>query len=371
MSRALLARRRLLRAAALVAVGHLGLAACVSPTPPPPAPTSQPVAARSPVAQRPDPQQNPPTTVATGVFGAAAEAGIYLALERGFFREQGIAVELVPLSSGVEAIQHLAAGQLAVATGGMSAAFFNALARGIPIRTVVTADTQRPAASTAFLTVRSDLLDAGEIAEYADLRGRAVAVPARGTSGQFGAAQALKLGGLGAADVEWVEVPVADMGAAFAGHTIDVAVQVEPFATLAAERGLARKWRGFGDILPGLESSAVFYGPALTEAQPELGERWMVAYLQGVRAYGAALRGGERDEMTAILARYTALRAPGLYDRMALPYLDPNGIIDAATVVELLGWYIAQGLVSAAVIPEQAIDARFVELALQRLGRQE
>jgi NitT/TauT family transport system substrate-binding protein len=97
----------------------------------------------------------------------------------------------------------------------------------------------------------------------------------------------------------------------------------------------------------------------------------MVAYLRGVRAYGAALQGGERDEMTAILAQYTALRDPGLYDRMTLPYLDPNGRIDAATVNELLGWYVARGLVPAAVVPEQAIDARFVELALQRVGRQE
>src|SRR5581483_4462159 len=145
---------------------------------------------------------------------------------------------------------------------------------------------------------------------------------------------------------------------------------VEPFATLAAERGLANKWRGFGEIRSGLEGGAVFYGPGLTEEQPELGQRWMTAYLQGVRAYGAALRNGERDAVAAVLARYTALRDVSLYDRIALPSLDPNGRIEEATVIDLLGWYVAQGLVPAAVEPQQAIDSRFVAGAVQRLGRQ-
>src|SRR5581483_10087946 len=307
MSRASMDRRRLLRDATLVAIGMLGLAACAPPTVPQRDPASQSVAPSAPAAQSAalaEPLPASRAMVRTGVFGATAEAGIYLALERGYFEEQGLTVELVNVNSGVETIQSLAAGQLDVATGGVTAAFFNALARGVPIKMVVTADTQGPTASTAFLMVRADLLDSGEIADYADLRGRTLAVPARGAYAQYGADLALRRGGLGLQDVEWAELPMGDMNAAFAGHAIDAAVQVEPFATLAAERGLANKWRGFGEIRSGLEGGAVFYGPGLTEEQPELGQRWMTAYLQGVRAYGAALRNGERDAVAAVLARY-------------------------------------------------------------------
>jgi hypothetical protein len=90
-----------------------------------------------------------------------------------------------------------------------------------------------------------------------------------------------------------------------------------------------------------------------------------------VRAYSAALQAGGRDAVAAILTRYTTLRDVSLYERLALPYLDPNGSMDEITVYELLGWYVAQGLVPAAVDPRQAIDARFVDSALQRLDRQE
>src|SRR5438105_8822738 len=105
--------------AALVGAGILCLAVCAPAGPPAGDSTGQAgAAARPPTPAEPLP--GGAAAVRTGVFGAAAEAGIYVALERGYFLEQGLTLELVNISSGVETVQNLATGQLTIATGGMS-----------------------------------------------------------------------------------------------------------------------------------------------------------------------------------------------------------------------------------------------------------
>ena len=128
-----LSRRDLLRNAAYGASAALTTIAC---TPPgwlpfrPPAP-SPPVgeAASLPEAPR-DVVGSPLVTVHVGVNRIMPEAALYFAIDRGHFRQAGMAVELVPTSSGVESMQLLAGGQVDVSFAGVTAALFNVLQRG-------------------------------------------------------------------------------------------------------------------------------------------------------------------------------------------------------------------------------------------------
>jgi len=312
----------------------------------------------------------PPATVRIGVGRQLAEAGIYIALERGYFAQQGVAVELVEFGNGVEAIQHLLAGQLEASVAGFNAALFNALARGLPIKMVVPGDTYYPDASTIFLMVRSDLVDRGEVRDYRDLAGRRIGVTSRAAFAGYLAVLALRRGGLEPQDAELVELSLPDTNAALASGAVDVAVQIEPLATLAAERGIAAKWRAAGEIRPGVQGGGIFFAADLLGPQADVGRRWLVAYLQGARDYDAALRRpGGRRELAAILSRYTAVTDASLYDRMAFPYLDPNGYMDEASLAEQLEWYVEQGVVPGEIGPRQALDPSFAEFAVQRLGR--
>src|SRR5205823_4379187 len=101
--------------------------------------------------------------------------GLYVALESGYFRQEGLALELIPITSGVEAIQLLAGGQLHVSQAGVTAAVFNALHRGVLLKLVAPGDTYYPEASTMFLMVRNELVDRGEIADYGDLADHRIA----------------------------------------------------------------------------------------------------------------------------------------------------------------------------------------------------
>ena len=52
-----------------------------------------------------------PLTVRMGVLGILAESGVYIALERGYFAEEGIAPEFTTIGTGARAVPAMATGQ--------------------------------------------------------------------------------------------------------------------------------------------------------------------------------------------------------------------------------------------------------------------
>jgi NitT/TauT family transport system substrate-binding protein len=299
-----------------------------------------------------------------------AEAALYLAFERGYFQQAGLAVELVNFSSGVDGMQLLVLGQIDAVLTGVTATLFNALQRGVPIKLVAPADIYDPRASTVWLMVRNDLLDRGEIRDYGDLAGRRVAVTVRGAFSHYLLALALRHAGLDVDAVEVVELPLPEANVALASGAVSAAIQSEPLATLAVDQGIAAKWRSAGEIHPGLVAGGIFYSPDLLGNRRDVGERWLVAYLRGVRDYNGLLqRPGGRDEVAATLVRYLPVTDRSLYERMALPNFSPNGDIDLAVLDDQRRWYVEQGRAPASVALSQAVDTSFAELAVRELGR--
>ena len=74
--------------------------------------------------------------VRVGVIGLIADAGIYIAAEKGYFREAGVEMTLEPFATSVKMLPVLSNGQLDVATGGIAASLFNGVAQGLPILVV-------------------------------------------------------------------------------------------------------------------------------------------------------------------------------------------------------------------------------------------
>lgn len=311
---------------------------------------------------------DPAVTVRSGLVGSVAEAGQLIASERGYFQEQGLNVEFIPFDNTGRMTPSLATGELDIGAGGVSAGLFNAIARGVPIRIVGPQARHDPGASGVFFMVRKDLIESGQFGDYSDLRGRKIAIPGRGTAPDFAVGLALARAGLGQADCELVELSFPDMVAAFANQAIDVAVQAEPAAAQAVNRGVAAKWRELADIRPGIQFTVVLYSPRFSE-QAEAARRWMIAYLKGVRDYNDAFtKNRGRAEVIDILVRHTPVKNPALYDGMGFASIDPNGRVGRAGLAEQLDWYREQGLVTQTIDLDEAVDLSFSDHALERLG---
>ena len=91
------------------------------------------------------------------------------------------------------------------AQGGFVPGLFNAVARGIALRIAATAAVHAPGRSQ-LLVARRDLLDSGELADYATLRGKTISRPATLGIATIAIDQALRLGGVPDADVSYVNL---------------------------------------------------------------------------------------------------------------------------------------------------------------------
>src|SRR6266851_6185864 len=265
----------------------LALVAC-APAAPPDKPAAANPPAAAPQATTPPPASVPappaPVTVRIGWRSAAISDGaILLALERGYLKEQGIDLEFTSIAFTPAMMAPLAQNQIEIATGGINAALWNAVANDVPIKVVADKGSMTSPGYEAFL-VRPDLAD--QIRDWPDLRGRKVAINGTGTPDELALFKGLRRGGLTADDVEEVILPWPDHGQALTNRAIDVAISVEPVQTGFIARGIGVKWKGLDELSPGQQTAAIYYGPAF--AASDAAQRFMVTYVRGARDYNDA-----------------------------------------------------------------------------------
>ena len=78
--------------------------------------------------------QTPPLVpVRVGITSSASDVSLFIAHKRGYFREEGLDVTFITFDSAARMIAPYVAGDLDVGTGATSAAFYNAVGRGIDV----------------------------------------------------------------------------------------------------------------------------------------------------------------------------------------------------------------------------------------------
>jgi NitT/TauT family transport system substrate-binding protein len=327
--------------------------------------------APSPAAPAARPAAAPePATVRVGVLAILAEAGMYIALEKGYFQEEGLTAEFITFDTGAKAIPALATSQADASGGAFSPGFVNAVQRGVDVKMASSLSSYEQGYNAGYFMVRKDLAESGAIRDWADLRGRSIAIPpGRPTVGDYTIARGLALGGLKLGDVNIVELPFPDMLPAFGNGNLDAAHTSEPFSTLASDRGVAAKWKATADYAPGMTSAVLTFGPSLLHNTSDVGQRFMAAYLRGARDYVAALKEGTgRAEVIQVLTKHTAVKDPALYERMGLNYIDPDGTLNVASLIDQQAFYTEFGTITNPIDVNTVVDNRFREAALQRLG---
>jgi NitT/TauT family transport system substrate-binding protein len=343
----------------LIAAASVGLASSPQPLP---------VAASAVAASAPGPQLG---TVRFGSPQAISDAGVFIADERGYFREQGLDVETVPFQSGPNTIPALAAGDLETAGGTISVALLNALERGIQIRMVADKGTSRPGFEFVQVPVRRDLLESGAVRTIADLRGRHVAAASLQSGAESLVAHVLARGGLGIGDVDLVPLGYSDMVVALGNGAIDATNLIEPSLSAAFDRGLVASWEpgassaAFGGIY---QAATIVYAGQFA-GQTDLARRWMLAYLRGVRDYNDAfVKGQGRGEVVRILTEHTAVKDPAVYERMNMAGLDPDGRITRQSLQLDVDYFRQMGYYTGSVTLDALIDSSFADYAAQQLG---
>lgn len=321
-----------------------------------------------------DAMAQPATKVTVGTTNSNSDAPLFIGEAKGYFREQGIDVELIPFDAGAKMVAPLGTGQLDVAAGAPSAGLYNAIERGIDLRIVADKGSTPKGYGYLPILVRKTLIDSGKVKTVRDLRGMNFAEPAQGTASFSTMNEALKKGGLTYRDVNEVFLGFPDHLTALGGGAVDASVTVEPVATKAIETGVAVKFMSPDDFYPNQQVACILYGGPFIKNKPEFARKFMVAYIKSTRDYNDALRGGRMagplaPEVIAILTKYTAIKDPGIYRAIVPNGNDPNGRLNVVSLKKDLDTFREAGLVKGQITVEQAVDTSFVESALKQLGR--
>src|SRR3954454_17971404 len=198
----------------------------------PAAPTATtPGAGARALPPRPD---RPVEKVVVGVLGTTSDVLFYLAEDNGYFEHLRIEPVFERFDSGGRMVTSLATNQIEVGGGSPSVGLYTAIARGVNVKMVA----DRASGSPGYIVfVRKDLADT--IRDFPDLRGRRIAIAAKGTTAEIVVGRALERAGLTMDDVDLVEMPYPDMVAALATDAIDIGVSPEPSPSIAVQRGVA------------------------------------------------------------------------------------------------------------------------------------
>lgn len=198
---------------------------------------------------------------------------IYVASQLGYFVENGLDVELVPLAGGPAIIQALASDAIDVGFANLTSVVFyeqssprlNRLAGG----TRMNKDH-----SEAGLIVAAD----SGIERIADLKGKTVAVNSRRNIVDLGVLRAVKASGLSANDITLVELPFKDMESAVRAKRIDAATLPEPILSSAMKTaGLRNLGDHFAIAFGEVYSTGYFSAPKSLKMTPEVIKKFEAA----------------------------------------------------------------------------------------------
>lgn len=287
----------------------------------------------------------------------------YICQEEGYFEEQGIDVEFASFTSSTQAIPLLAQGDLDVVGTTLNAGLINAISQDARLR-IVAARTSVPTdCEYAALMVAADLYDSGEVDTVAELEGRRVAVSSLASLVDFELEAMLETGGLDLESVEIVKVSPTDTITALANNAVDAAIVGNPQNEQIKELGYGVTLLSADKIRPGFAASFLMFGPTLLDENPELGEKFMAAYLKGARQYAQ----GKTERNIEIALEYTSLDESTV-DQVCWEPISTDGRIAIEDILVFQDWAYKQDYIDEKLTGEQLTDTRFIDYANEVLG---
>lgn len=311
---------------------------------------------------------SPPVPVVVGTIGSASDVGFFIAVDRGYFKDEGLEVKLEFLGSAAKMVPALATGDIQVASGGLNAGLINAIDREIPLKIVADKGTLRPGSGYQAFLVRKDLAD--KVKDFKDLKGFKIATSGGlRTIDSIVVRAAVERGGLTLKDVEVVDLPFPEMVTALAKGAVDAALMIEPFATTAVDQNSAVRWKSADEVTPNLQIAAVFYGPKFMSEKSEAAKRFMVAYVRAIRDYNEEMLDKKnQDAVIGVLTKYTRIKDPATYKKIVPPYIGANAEMNPTSMKRAIDEWASRNLVEKIDV-SNVMDDQYLRYAWDRLGR--
>jgi len=256
---------------------------------------------------------------------AALWAPLWVANDYGFFRSQGLEVQLLYIGGGSVATQALLGGDVQFVRLGANAVIPASL-RGANVKMI----------ANTINTLVFSLMSRPEIQSAKDLKGKKVGVTRLGGSTDFALELALKKWGFRrGSDVAVIQTGgMPQLLGAITGGVVDAGVISPPTNLTAAKLGL-KELVDFGDIGIVYPNSPLATTQTYLEKNRSAALRFLRAYCEGIQRVRT-----NKDAAIKVLSKYTKVQDPEilseLYRIYGIKYLEPTPKVKLEAVDEVL-----------------------------------
>jgi NitT/TauT family transport system substrate-binding protein len=271
-------------------------------------------------------------TINVGAIAGASSAALYIAEDKGFFRQEGLNVKIVTTSNGGQALSQLQGGALDVALAN-DVSGIEARIKGAPLRLAFDGPSCAPR------TFVISALPSSNLKSLADLKGKTLGV----SHLNDGVAAALNLAfaavNVDPKQVHFVQVGYSHSEAALKSHSVDATVTSEPYTTEAAQ---ALGARPVADVFPqgsaeaNIPNAGYFTTDKFVQNDPKTLAAFQKAMAKGAQA------ATNRQAVEASVHKHLSSLSQQVLDVMALPGfppdLDPARIQRVADLMQKAGF---------------------------------
>ncbi|OKO88760.1 ABC transporter substrate-binding protein [Bradyrhizobium sp. NAS80.1] len=283
-----------------------------------------------------------------GVLRLSSSAPVFIAQDKGYFREAGLDVELKFFDAAQPIAVATTSGDVDFGVTAFTAGLYNLAGKGV--LKVIGGMSREKAGYPLIGYFASNNAYAAGLKTPKDLAGKRVAVTQVGSSFHYSLGLLADKYGFKLADVKIVPLQsLSNAAAALKGETVDAALLPVSTARKLMDEGGAKFLGWVGDETP-WQLGAVFASPK-TLTNKALVTKLLVALAKADREYHdvilAAMKDGvapineQTKPLLEIIAKYTNLPVEQVVGNCA--YIDPDGKLDVKNVDNQIKWLQEQG----------------------------
>lgn len=309
--------------------------------------------------------QQAPATVKVALARSVSNGAILIAQARGYFKDAGINLDLQDIDTAADALALVAQNQIQIVGAGVSAGYFNAVDRGLPVIMTV-ARVATPVGHN--LMIRPDLKDT--IKSMKDMKGRVIASNGPGSISTYEIGRMLEPVGLSLADVEIKIFPFPQYAIAFANKAVDAGLVIPPWTLSYEKQGIAIP---FGDADKLVDPRPVtisvnFMNTDWAKKNAEVAASYYLAYMRGVRDWCQGYHGAPvRQEIIDLLMKTKVETRPEILNGFwtARPI---DGRVGIESLLDVQEFYLKQKMISKKFPADKLVDNSWGDAASKKLG---
>jgi len=248
-----------------------------------------------------------------GYMKIVDNAAMFVAMEKGFFKAEGLDLETLPLAGGAPIINGVVSGDLQFGWTNVIS-LYQARVGGFDFKLIAGGATNVKAKHESHAI---QVAQNSPVKTAKDLEGKTVAVNTLNNIVHLMAMAWIDKNGGSSSKVKFVEVPFPQMAATLSAGKLDAISVHEPFATAAIEKGgarvLAQPW---GDVLPKFLIASWFASEKWLVKNKETGQAFVRAIGRGIDAIQADPEGSR-----AAMVKWAGLN-PDLAGKIGLPVFE-------------------------------------------------